>query len=321
MKFVLKFKSRLKSTAVKRHAFVSLLLATTLVSLTGQTLASRVTLRFKAKITDNAQSLNDVLVITHPRQGLCNLSTLQLNSKPLKGDIITREQVIFWIHQQNNCQDAKIEWLGKTKATIEGKTQTTAAQLTQLAYHALHQRLSQRYRQVTLTPLSTLKPSGLRLEQFTPNLPNEVTRRMQVWLDSPQQSISVWFKVSVKQRVLIARHDLAAKQTLQARDFQLKLSDVTGINHPLTHIKPGYRLKSRLKRGQILTQTNTTPLPAVKTGNTVTVKVKQGLIEVTDHATALNEAFVGDLIWVKNTRSNQRYRAKITAPDTGEAIQ
>lgn len=284
-----------------------------LLVLTCNLAQARVIMRFQPQINENASLLSDVVLLVNPKQGLCDLSDLSLSSRPVFGEIINNNQVIDWVHRQTNCEDVSILWLGKVNATVEGKIKSSVEQLNQLAYKALYNKLKCCYKNFSIKQLSQLTPSGIALEKFTPHNQSKIAPRMRVWLDSPQQSIPVWFKVKVLEPVLTARKTLDAKTILDEKNFILATRDITLLNQPLTKIKPGYRLKRRLEKNLSLSLLYIEPIPEVLAGNIVNVSHKHQSTTDCEKAIALGDGYVNSIIWIKFAKINKRYPAKVLA--------
>lgn len=304
---------------MKSVAKIFLLFALLMASI-HHTVSAKALMRFKSPIAVNATNLSDIVEITNGKQGSCDLALLRLGSKSVSGQVITKEQVIKWIHRQANCHEVQLKWLGKTKAHISGNIQSSSTQLIALASDALKKQLTRHYSNIEITLVTLVNDSGKAINEFKPHVQTTLAKRMRVLLDSPQQTISIWFKVKAEQKVLLTSHTLIAKQALQQEDISTHQVDVSGYLKVITKLPHDCRLKHAMEKDSVITGADIEAIPLVIAGNhIVTVAVQKG-ITLKDQAMALNDGNKGQMIWVKNPSSNKRYRAKIIGKNTVEVI-
>lgn len=281
---------------------------------------AKMTVRFQPHITVNAKTVDDILQIKGDPKIICHLHGLKLPSKPVSGEILTKENVIRWLKRQQHYYDLKLTWLGRTSATVEINILSTSEELVEKAQLALTNQLAKKYKRFQVSPLSKPQASGYAQSSFKPHVQADISSRMTVWLDNPQKSIPIQFKVVILESVLVATRPLAKHKTLIPQDFEYREKNIAAFNKPLTTLPHNSRLTKSLLEGSVLTQKSTEQIPLISRGQSVKVQVAQGAVRLSVEGIALSDGTQGQIISIQNPASNRVFEAKITGKATVEAL-
>lgn len=146
-----------------------------------------------------------------------------------------------------------------------------------------------------------------------------LTKRMCVWIDifvdgEHYRSLPVWFVVEANREVLAAKFDVNTTDYLTAKQFDLKVLDVTDLSsRPVTlnDLHGNWRVKRKLKSGEILTKDLLEIAPDVFKGQKVKVRAKVGNVSLETVATAMEDGSVGSRVRVNKPDTDIMYSTKV----------
>lgn len=276
-------------------------------------------LRFQAHITPHAKYVGHLLLITPDTN---NWSKITLDSQARNGDLITKKQIITWL--QNKVGTFSYQWQGKNTALIHQITQSKAQDLLNKAQTALSRQLKQQaYEQVELSSKTILKDSDIALADFTVQLPKvyPTAKRVCVRLIYKKDSLPVWFAVKAYQSVLVAPQRIKSHTLIHRNNFLLKKRNIAGLKYPpVTRLSQNIWLKKSINKNHILTMEDLSPKPQIIQGQKVKVTLAQQGISILTEALAQSEGYTGQIIRMKNPRTNKYFTATVTGKNQAEII-
>lgn len=274
-------------------------------------------LRFQTHIKAQAKYLGDLLQITPDKK---HWSKIKLDSHAKEGQRLTKKQVIDWM--QHQIGPFNYQWQGKNSVLVQEANQTKATELLNKAQTALLKQLkTQTYTQIVLKPKTQLKDSHIALTHFTVQIPNDypVAKRVCVHLNAKKHSIPVWFSVKAYQKVLVATKHIKNHRLLQTNDLKIQNRDIAGLkNPPLTHIPQQAWVKQSVNKNQILTSDEIGKQPDVRQGQKVSVLIKQVRISISTEALAEHDAYIGELVRMKNLKNKKHFLARVSGKNQVE---
>lgn len=222
----------------------------------------------------------------------------------------------------------------RTKRQIQlvvPKTVTLLTSRAQLDRGTIESELIQAWK-----PLCT----GCQLDIQSINIPNVKDIRdwsLKISSDLPKGSFSVpisiiradgsplsaWVsgRLIVKRRVPVASHLLNINDRVTASDFNWVYRDtsfaIDGV--PTAEDMVGHKLKQGLRADDILWKNMLERERAVRRGDLVQIRSSSGSWEVTMNAVAQEDGFIGDVINLKNTKSNATLVGQITGHGEADA--
>lgn len=128
--------------------------------------------------------------------------------------------------------------------------------------------------------------------------------------------VSAWVsgRILVKRKAPVAKRALAPGERVQAADFAIEYRDTSfstdGI--PQDGEIVGRRLRSGARAGDILWASQLEKEKAVRRGETVQVKSSEGMWEVSMTVVAQQDAVIGDIINLKNPKTNNILVGQVT---------
>jgi flagella basal body P-ring formation protein FlgA len=137
-----------------------------------------------------------------------------------------------------------------------------------------------------------------------------------VRLTDNKHSIPIWFKIKAYQQVLVAKHTIRNRTIINSNDFILENKNVAGLNSsPYQQLPLQTWVKKSLSKGTILTEEYLSNRPDIVNGQSVQVHIKSQGVLINTEAIAQHDAYLGQVIKIKNMRSNKFFMAVVTAPD------
>ena len=119
-------------------------------------------------------------------------------------------------------------------------------------------------------------------------------------------------KVQLYKKLLVANRNIERKEVLAKSDFETQVVDVTKLNgNPVSvdFLLTDYRIKSFVKKGEILLEEKLEKIPLVSVGDKVNAEVKNGNVTISTEAFARQHGSKGDLIELVS--SNKIIKARI----------
>lgn len=119
-------------------------------------------------------------------------------------------------------------------------------------------------------------------------------------------------KVQLYKKLLVANRNIERKEVLAKSDFETQVVDVTKLNgNPvgLDFLLSDYRIKSFVRKGEILLEEKLEKIPLVSVGDKVNAEVKNGNVTISTEAFARQHGSKGDLIELVS--SNKIIKARI----------
>lgn len=267
-------------------------------------------LRFKTKITTDANRLGDLLLIKEDKE---KWSDLPLSSQPTADEWVTKDKILDWMTQRLGKFTSS--WKGKTRVRVTQSAQTSGQALQDKAKALLISKLHAQYQRLVIEPLSKVKSSTIPLDSFTAktNLRFPIAKRVCVWLNNGKQHIPVWFRVRAYAHVWVANHNMSYNTPIIKTAFSWKERNIAGlISPPAQRLPDNAWLQSTLEANKILLANQTKEAPVIIHGQTVKVHFHSNQISLVMDAIALADGSIGQTIRVKNIRNHKSFDAKVT---------
>ena len=278
--------------------------------------AAAITLRFQSKVNSQAMQLGDVVRIENDKYHWRNL---HLDSHPVPGEVITKDQMIAWMTQHLGAFNST--WQGKTRIQVEHSTLSSEKMLIEKATTALMNKLKPNYRRISVKSLSHPNASTYALDEFKTKItvPFPVSKRVCVWLTHKNKRIPIWFKVSAYANVLVANRDIHYNTSIQDDAFSRKERNIAGLTaSPAQTLPKQFWLTATIKRNTILLDTQLKDQPLIVHGQPIKVTVHHHAITLVVDAIALTDGALGQTITVKNPQTQQTFVAKTTGIQRAE---
>ena len=222
-----------------------------------------------------------------------------------------------------------IIWKGSEKVLIRRRSVLYKADdYVNIAQHYLYNKLiDAHYSGVNLKPVGINSDIHLPTGdiEFIPrrNSFTRVSKRNCVWLDvyiSGKQwmAVSVWFSVQALRNVYVAKKVINRHKKLNNSDFTMLSEDVAKLaGEPvLSNLSDNkFRLKKKLNKGRILLLRDIELAPDVVKGQEVVVDVFHSAIKLQITAIASDDGFMGDVVTLRNKRSERTFKAVVTGPN------
>jgi flagella basal body P-ring formation protein FlgA len=205
--------------------------------------------------------------------------------------------------------------------------QVAAESYVALARRALEESVSGSSTDVQVEPTGSYRdlrlPAGrLELRIRTPR--GASRSRAMIWVDAfvdgrLRVSRPVGFIVHKWERVLVARERLAAKTALDERQFELRTTDVAGVEGSAVNdvgLLAGKRLRRELRPGAVLSLNDLQNQPLVRSGASISIYARVGRVLIKSAAIAERDAFAGDVIDARVPGTRETLRVRVTANNT-----
>lgn len=283
-------------------------------------------LKQKAEIATLAYSLKDIAELDGLAPPLQNrLAGVRIGRTPRPGQWtqVTQSEIAAVLERARPGVTRGFRWQGPAYIRIRGGgVLCDMERLRQSARDLLLDRLQAKYEQVAVRPVGEPKPvvAAAGRVSFQPRLSpgGMLKKRMAVWVDvfvdgRRFQTVPVWFDVSVRAPVWVARRPIARKQEVPADGVVQCVRDIAGLGgDPLTAASlQGLRAVRKLPSGAILAAEDVEPIPAVSQGEEITVYAGRGSVRLQVKAVALTDGRVSQQIMVKNPGSGESFRATV----------
>lgn len=146
-----------------------------------------------------------------------------------------------------------------------------------------------------------------------------LSKRICVWIDvfvdaEHYKSLPVWFVVEASSEVLTAKSDVNKTDVLTIKQFDIKELDVTNLSSApatLNDLHGKWRVKRKLKSGEVLTKELLEIAPDVFKGQIVKVRAKVGNVSLETLATAMEDGSVGSRVKVNKPDTDIVYSTKV----------
>ena len=120
-------------------------------------------------------------------------------------------------------------------------------------------------------------------------------------------------RVKLYKKLLVASKDFDKKESFTKNNFEQRVMDVTRLNGNPVKIDfaiSDYRVKSFIKKGEILLEEKIEKIPLISSGDKVFAEVRNGNVVVTTEAFARQQGSIGDLIEFVSS-NNKIFKARI----------
>ncbi len=274
-------------------------------------------LRFHNHITPAAKRVEDLLIITPDKK---HWGKIKLEHKPTAGTHISKKQVIAWLQQKTGL--FTYQWRGKHKAMIQPMTRSSSKELIEKAQLTLAKELNKYYSEIELRSITVPKDSDIALANLKIQIPalSPATKRICVHLNYQKRSIPIWFAVKAYQSVLVAKHRIKPYTLLKHHEVIIQKRNITDLQKPLTHFPNTVWLIHSINKNQVLTEADLKPQPEIMPGKKVQVQVQQNGIAIDMEAVAVTHGYRGQVIQIKNPRTNKIFEATVTNKNKAEII-
>lgn len=246
--------------------------------------------------------------------------------RPGYGAVVSRHRIAARLERTVPGVHRLLQWSGGGTVRVQGVGMAQpATDYRPVAEGYLRNWLAARYQDFSVTPQGggddLLLPAGQ--VHFVPRLqgPGHPRSRMCVWLDAHvdghfQESLPLWFEVSVYESVLVANRDLPARRALQAGDYRMERRDIStagGRTLGERSAIDGLRTRRALPAGSMLVAQALEPVPAVSRGQQVLVHAQAGRVTVQALAIALEDGEPNQRIRVRRPDGQASYSAVVVA--------
>jgi len=120
-------------------------------------------------------------------------------------------------------------------------------------------------------------------------------------------------KLTIYDYVLVALNDVKKGETLNAKDFDFQLTDVSRVNGTLLELSSNietFRAKFTIKENSILVREMLDSVPVIGVGDRIKANAVSGSVVISTDAFARQEGGIGDIIIIR-TADNKQFRAEI----------
>lgn len=252
-------------------------------------------------------------------------SAVVLGVTPRPGQMarVTRFDVDARMEQELPGISKRLRWEERPYVQIRGGgVRCDPEVLEQAAHRMLLEMLQSKYDKVFIDcvgkPKELVVPEGKLT--FQPKILTEakLNKRMQVWVDvfvdgQHFHTLPIWFAVSVKVPVLVARNNLEKGRPLALVDVTQTISDIADLNGvPLASSDISEKRTTKpIVVGAVLVATDVGPIPAVCQGELISVFARCGSVSLEVKGIALSDGDVSQIIEVKSPESGESYRAMV----------
>jgi len=131
------------------------------------------------------------------------------------------------------------------------------------------------------------------------------------------RSLPVWARVrlSYRQAIVIAAHEIPAGKVLSASDLRLEEKDIFSFgDHPLTKIREAEGRKARrtIRAGEPVAPALLVEQKMIERGQTVAVSVASGAAQLSISAKAEAGGALGDRVLLRNPSTGNRFHGVVT---------
>lgn len=239
---------------------------------------------------------------------------------------INRGQIAQLMQRRLQENLPSITWQGADSVQIQTAAQTVSGEaLGAAALAAVQTAFGTRY--PGLEALLAAPQAGLDIPlgayQLRARAPEAalLPARVALWLDVVAQgqvlrSVVVPVTLSLRRPAYVARRALAAGSQAQAADFEVRESDVAGLDALPVGADGSWRLKRPVQAGQVLVQAMLPVRGAVFAGDHVRLQMRQGGIDLEADAVAQADAAPGQMVAVRSSFSSDTVAGRLTAAGT-----
>ncbi len=116
--------------------------------------------------------------------------------------------------------------------------------------------------------------------------------------------------------VLVAKRAIARGERIGADNLELRACETTRIAEDVCRCMPQDAVVARLPiaAGEMIRKSCVSPLPVIRSGDTVTVTAGSSLVCVSDKGLAASDGCVGETISIRMSSDNRTVRATVTGP-------
>jgi flagella basal body P-ring formation protein FlgA len=280
---------------------------------------------------DNSNVLMSELLHIDDEKSALSLMIKTVSVRVVPGEI-TASSVIALLKKEAKLDDSQIKeihWRGQTTARVEINAKPQFSEnVAKQAISDLTRLWSGHFEDIDI---QWIKKSALKgLEQFSSIKVKQLEKlkprkRLSVWvqlLDEESQVVGempLWFKVSVKKKVLIAKTNLESGEAISSKNVTFALQDVTEKTSQFIDdiaALDNKRLKRKIYKNQPILDAVLEAEPLVKRNKRVIVHYKSDAISMSVEGVALRDGFKGDVIKVKVAGAKQPILVKIVKKNT-----
>jgi flagella basal body P-ring formation protein FlgA len=290
--------------------------------------AVSIMLKESVSLDSRHYTLADLAHIRGEAELVQRLAAVQIGRTPRPGygAVVSRHRIAGRLERAVPGVYRLLRWSGGGTVRVQGVGMAQpAADYRPVAEAYLRDWLGARYQDFSVRPQGggddLLLPAGQ--VRFVPRLrgPGHPRSRMCVWLDAHvdgvfQESLPLWFDVSVYESVLVASRDLPARQSLQPGDYRMERRDIStagGLTLGERSAMDGLRTRRALPAGSMLVAEALEPVPAVSRGQQVLVHAQAGRVTVKALAIALEDGEPKQRIRVRRPDGQASYSAVVIA--------
>jgi flagella basal body P-ring formation protein FlgA len=282
-----------------------------------------------------ALELRGAVLLEHPRLTLgevvllpagadAALAGLELGAAPRVGYVerLSREQIALLLARRAGIEPASIDWSGAASVALRTRSQAVAPEeLAAAATQAVRAAFGGRFPDLAPTPAAAPATLELPLGEYRimPRAPDSsrLAERIPVWLDvwiggAVYRSVVVPVALRVPRQVYVARRDMAAGALAGPEDFEAREQNLAALA-AMPAPAPGapWRLRQRMRAGQVLDERQLARPGLVFRGDAVRVVVRAGAIAIEAQAVALADAAPGERLAVRAAASREAITGRV----------
>jgi flagella basal body P-ring formation protein FlgA len=256
------------------------------------------------------------------------LENIQIGKSSRPGYFIdvSRESIQTRLYKYHPDIASNIQWRGDKVRVRSSGRKMDVSKLEQLARLTLEDWLSSRYfshsKKLTHSIKEIMLPQGDVTIDASVCSVDKANKRMCVWADinidgQHYQTYQLWFDVSAKQKVYVARNKIEGKTPISQSHFYKELRDIaveTNVPVAIDFQLNNRRAVKGIEAGSILAESLVEIIPLVSKGDVVDVYAYAGSVGIYTKALALRNGNLDETISVLNPKTEGRYEAVVVAP-------
>lgn len=181
----------------------------------------------------------------------------------------------------------------------------------------LHQKLYG-YDKIEFSILNDLKESHFKIDFSRDLIVKGATAYLPVKIVKGEKSLNSIITLQLKlfKKVPVATRDINRKEKLDSSDIAFQSVDITSLRNqePENNFKPeGFRAKTNIKVGQVITKDLIELIPMVQSGEKLTAECIKGSVVISTEAIARQDGRANEVIDIL-TVSNELLKAKVIGP-------
>ncbi|MBM7622909.1 flagellar basal body P-ring formation chaperone FlgA [Sporohalobacter salinus] len=313
-----------------------LLILLLLISSTGFA-QDKIKLEINHKVKAEKQSLHlgDIAKIEAPLKLKEQLSTINLGQAPLPGytRVLKRDYILSAL-QREGFNSNKISYKIPKQIRVTTPYQVLdREQLEKKVQQYIKQNLAVGSEDIEIEIQKTDKEVRLPVGKVKLQIGNVNTKKLlgriaipvNIYVDGKlAKKKYVQAQITAYQKVLVAKESIERRQSLAKDLFKWEKRELAKLygNQPFTNLDSlsNYRLERRINSGQILTKNLIEIPPLVKRRDKIKIVAEVGQVRVSTVGVALESGAEGDIIKVRNIKSDQEIMAKVIEKKVVKAI-